>query len=144
MRQSDYNEFAGIMLETAEAVDKSLTAEKYAVFFKDLADLDIRAFRFAMEKHRRESRFFPKVSEVRDLAKLYKPPVPKGLQGREVKLLESPEMKEERLAYNRAKIRELVAGLGALDARCGTNLQEKVSRRERLALLEQQKKEILG
>lgn len=144
MEQSDYKTFAGIMLETAEAVDKALSAEKYAVYFKDLADIDIRAFRFAMEKHRKESKFFPKVAEIRDLAKTWKAPRPVGIEGRDVKLLESQEMTEERRQDNLRRVRELLAGLTSLDAACGTNLQEKVSRRERLALLERQKKEILG
>lgn len=144
MKQSDYKAFAGIMLETAEAVDKALSAEKYAVYFKDLADIDIRAFRFAMEKHRKESRFFPKVAEIRDLAKLWKAPVPPGLQGRDVKLLESQEVTEERRLYNLKRVREMLAGLAGLDAACGTNLKEKVSRRERLQELERQKEIVKG
>jgi hypothetical protein len=144
MKQSDYKAFVGGMLETAEAVDKALSPEKYAVYFKDLADIDIRAFLFAMEKHRKESKFFPKVAEIRDLAKLFKAPAHLGVEGREVKLLESQEMTEERRQKNLKGVRELIASLTNLDAQYGTNLQEKVNRRERLALLEQQKKEILG
>lgn len=144
MKQSDYQQFCKIMLETAEAVDKALSAEKIAVFFKDLADIDIRAFRFAMEKHRKESEFFPRVAKILELAKMWKAPVPPGLQGREVKLLESPADKAQRIERNKVKIRELLDGLGQLDALHGTNLKEKVNARERLQVLQEQKEIVRG
>jgi hypothetical protein len=123
---------------------RSLDASDLKDYFEALADLSIDAIERGVKWHYGHSEFFPDRpgSLRKSVESAPRPPAP-ALQGREQKLLESKEMTEERVAENRRRLQEIIDSLGSFDATYGTNLKEKVSRRERLAILEEQKKQIL-
>lgn len=67
MTKQDFAEFNTAMNKAALALDVTLTQEKIAVYFEDLADFPIDAVRDALTKARREHVYagFPKVGDIR-------------------------------------------------------------------------------
>lgn len=141
MNKSDFERFLKLMVATAEMYDRPLSKEKIALYFTDLCDLDVRAVEYALAEHRKGSEFFPRVSQIRDLAKLWRRPAVTGPGER--KQLETREMQEEKRLQNLQRVRELLAGVEKLDAEYGTTFSQSPDMEARRRELERQKEMIL-
>lgn len=140
MKKHDFDRFSKILLATAEAMDKDLSSQRIAIYFDDLIDLDIRAIEFAVKAHRKIATFFPKVAEIRGLARTWRPPSLPGSQG--IKMLESPQVAEERRQYNIKKFQEIIDGIEAIDGTFGTEFGAGTDIKERLRNLKEQDKKV--
>lgn len=144
MKKEEYQPFAKLILAAAEAVDRKLSPERIGIYFEDLFDLDIRAIQYAVREHRKISPYFPKVSEIREHARLWKAPRPYGIQGEDRKMIETGEAQVFRREEAAARFREISERLGNLDLTFGSNLLKAsgVDESARRRVLEEQAEEI--
>ncbi len=125
MAKNDFNEFQKVIVGLAEALDKSLSAQRIVLYFNALYSFDIRAVKFAAAEIIKVAEYFPKAAQIREYAKLWKSPALSGGSGQ--KMLESKEQREARFEENRQRMAELREGLATLDEKYGTALSEKVA-----------------
>src|SRR5262252_8689699 len=67
-RQLNLRWVAEQMTILAEAFGESMTAQRLMIYAHDLVDIPVAHLTEAFDRARRECRFFPKISELRELA----------------------------------------------------------------------------
>lgn len=65
--ERDFDRFRDVVVATAEALGTQISAQRVAIYFEDLCDLDIDVIVRAFAQHRRESEFFPSIAKIRNL-----------------------------------------------------------------------------
>lgn len=66
MTGTDFRAFASAMHVCFEAYDHPASQEKIVLYFTDLEDLEVQTVVAAFHRHRQASKFFPKISEIRE------------------------------------------------------------------------------
>lgn len=129
MNPSDVREkaqFAAILAGLAEILLRDpLTKTRIAAYYEALKDLRIEAVTHAAKELLKTENFFPTPAKIRDHAKLWKSPALAA--GRETKMIESKEQREERIRNNALRFRELRESLEQLDDAFGTDLSNSLT-----------------
>lgn len=118
-------QFAAVLAGLAEILLRDpLTKSRIAAYYDALKDLRIEAVTYAAKELLKTENFFPTPAKIREHARMWKAPA--LAPGRETKMLESKEQREERILSNAQRFRELRESLERLDESFGTNLEKKV------------------
>ena len=96
------------MAKLAEAMGEPITEPRIEIYFEDLSDFPIEAVVFGIKRARKESRWFPKIPELREYANEAMVDLPKERIGEDCQLPKTIQMTEEQARESRERVKNLI------------------------------------